>query len=309
MYESVIRCCLHSFFKSQNHNAMKKVKYSKVHRLANIKGDGTAPIYIRAYLEGKNKFFPTKLYVTPKQWDKRNLRVVNHPLQVKYNQHIRNLESKIENFELRVLQKDGRISLEKLADYDRDTIDISFTDFYKQQLKNPKLSHQSYTDQNQTFQKLESFRKTIHFNQVNYRLVSNFDAHLFGLGLHTNTVGKHHKNLKKYINLAIQFNYLSVNQNPYLRFVIKREPTERVFLLQDELDLVERMKIEDENDLMIRDFFLFCCWTGCRFKDASKLVGTSFLETKDGLILNYIAAKTKKPQRLEFITNSLLKVF
>ena len=118
---------------------MKKVKYARIYnydRTGNLKYNGTAQIYIRAYLDKRSKYFPTKISVTPKQWDKKNRCIINHPLQVRYNQAIRDLESKIENFELKLSLQGESLNLERLGDYDNEVVDISFTDFYLQQMEN-----------------------------------------------------------------------------------------------------------------------------------------------------------------------------
>ncbi len=309
LYKSDVYCCLHHFLMSQITIAMNKIKYARVYnydRTGNLKDDGTALIYIRAYFKGRNKFFPTGISVTPKQWDKKNRQIKNHPLQVRYNQVIRALETKLENFELKVFQKEGSISLEKLADYDNNTIDISFTDFYVQQLKNYALtkSHKTYTDNRQTFHKLEAYRKTIYFNEVNYKLIKGFDTYLHHLKLHINTIGKHHKNLKVFINQAIKFDYLDINKNPYKRFKIKRVPTQRTFLTEDELLTLEKLEVKNDRQAMIRDFFLFCSWTGLRLGDASRLTGENFHENNNVFIVEFTAQKTKKTHQL-----SLSKLF
>ena len=167
---------------SQIFNAMNKIQYARIYnydRTGQLRKNGTAAIYIRAYLNGRNKYFPTKVYVAPKQWDKKNRCIINHPNQVRYNQAIRALETKLENFELTVTQNEGSITLARLADYNQEHIDISFTDFYMQELRKAILSNDTYSDQNQTLDKLKAYRKTVYFSELNYRFINGFDSYLY----------------------------------------------------------------------------------------------------------------------------------
>lgn len=290
-----------SFIKSQNCNTMKKVKYARVYeynRRNKLNADGTAPILIRAYLRGKSKFFKTGIYLEPHQWDNKTLKVKKHPYQLKCEQLIRKLETALENFEWKLMEQGETVTLERLEGYKDGVVKITFTQFYWQELHNQKFSHKSYTDQNQTFEKLTAFRSQIYFNDVNYQFVKNFETYLYSLGLHTNTIGKHHKNLRKYINQAINFGYLKVEENPYRNFKIRSQPTERTFLTEEELEQMEKKIFDSEELNRVKDYFLFSCWTGLRYGDAAKLTGNNFEDTKEGFVLRFTAEKTNKPHRL-----------
>lgn len=281
----------------------KRVKYSRVFnydRTNKLRYDGTATIYIRAYLNSKNKYFPTGIYVRPSQWDKKNCRVINHPDQADLNFEISTMERDLASFETKVLQKVGQITLDKLADYKENDIDISFTQFYKDQLEKSNLAIETIRDQNQTFDKLSEFRKSIEFYEVNFELIDRFNSYLFKKGLQVNTVAKHHKNLRKYVNVAIKYKHIQPGDNPYLLFKIKKEKTDPLYLLEEELKLLETLDVNGEIDSFrkILDFYLFCCWTGARFEDANVLKAKNFTQTEKGLELYYKEKKTGKPRNL-----------
>ena len=75
-------------------------------------------------------------------------------------------------------------------------------------------------------------------------------------------------------------------------------PTERIFLDSKELSLIEKLELENDDKKRIRDFFLFCSWTGLRYSDASRLIIDNFSDGPDGFILSFTAEKTFKPHRL-----------
>ena len=282
---------------------MKKVKYAKVYnydRTGKLNSQGNAVIYIRAYLKGKSKYFSSGIYVSPIQWDRKNQKVFKHPNQLRLNQSIRDLETRLENFEMEVINREGEISLDRLALFDKEVVDTSFTEFYKYRLEEraSRISKQSFTDQRQTLEKLNAYRNIIYFHELTHKLISAFDSYLYSLGLHANTIAKHHKNLKTYINLAIDYSYLDINKTPYRTFKVRTIPTERIFLDQKELEQLEHLELEDDNKRMIRDFFLFCSWTGLRYSDASRILITNFNEDTNGFTLSFTSEKTNKPHRL-----------
>ena len=64
---------------SQKRVKMKKITFTPVFNLKNkLKKNGEAVITVKAYQNGRSKYFSTHLYVKPKQWDKRRLAVKNH---------------------------------------------------------------------------------------------------------------------------------------------------------------------------------------------------------------------------------------
>lgn len=276
------------------------IKYAIVYnfyRTNRLKKDGTASVIVRAYLNGRNKFFNSKVYVKPDQWDDENKRIINHPNSFYLNDQIRNQLQKMETYEFEVVRHEGAITLDRLTDYNKDFNNTSFIDFFQEQLEQSKLSRQSYTDQRQTLNKLQVYKKNVHFSELSFKLIKGFDAFLYRSGLRTNTIAKHHKNLKKYINLAIRFSYLDINKHPYKQFKIKKEPTERIYLTSYELEQFEMLKIPPGKDhwQTVKDFFLFCCYTGLRYSDASKLTVENLNITDNGIELYIKAQKTKKP--------------
>ena len=279
----------------------KRIKFSRVYnytRTKKLRQNGTAAVYVRAYLNGKNKYFNTGICVSPNQWDGKNQRIVKHPDQVNLNFDLSELEKKLGLLESNLIHQYGYATLDRMDDSQTVERDVSFTQFYKNRLDEQTNAAVTTSDQKQTYDKLVEFRKQIYFNEIDYKLVDQFDKFL-SKSLHVNTVAKHHKNLKKYIRLAIAYKILKPGDNPYLSFTIKKTPTSRLFLTESELDVLEKVKLKNETFRIMLDFYLFMCWTGLRFIDASRLVATDFTKTKDGIELFFTSKKTNKPHRLK----------
>lgn len=68
---------------------MEKVIYNLVfNRKKRLNAEGKALIQVEAYLNRQKKYFSTKIYVKPTQWDSKRKAVRNHPNMDELNQYI-----------------------------------------------------------------------------------------------------------------------------------------------------------------------------------------------------------------------------
>jgi len=268
-----------------------------------LKKDGTAPVYVLAYQKGgRRKYFKTGISIEPRQWSgKKQNPIVKHPRHRELNIRLSKQLNDMNGF---ILEKEKRylpINLQILGDYDNASIDLSFTEFYQNQVAASSNGVGSKTDQLQTLSYLKKLRPTIYFNELTKAFIHRFETLLVKSGLATNTRAKHHKNLKKFINLSIDFEYMDLNKNPYRGYKVKRQPTERIFLRLSEVEKLEQLTFQpDKKHLeLTRDFYLFSCWTGLRRSDMMALRPNHFIDTPEGFFYQKISIKTKKPHILK----------
>lgn len=282
---------------------LRKIKYTLVYNRQNkLNRYGEALIQIRAYQNGSPaRYFSTGIYLEPKFWDEKNKCIRNtHPNEFIWNKQIRERIEAMKTYENQMINRFGCFSVNALDDYETaEPEPTTFTEFMRREIENradiiesTKVSHR------QTLNKLLDFRKIVHFHELNFQLINNFDRYLLKQGLDVNGVDKHHKNLTTYINLAIRSEYLPADRNPYIKFKRKTEEPDRTWLEEAELAKLEEMTFSGERDrlLQARNFFLLCCYTGLRFSDVSKLSKKHLEETPEGLQIRFTATKTKKTQ-------------
>ncbi|BDS10881.1 site-specific integrase [Aureispira anguillae] len=275
------------------------IKFAIVYNSRNkkLRKDGTASVQIRAYLNKKRKYFATGIYVTPSQWCARNNKIVNHSNHFQYNAEIRRQLDELEAYALEWIKKHGSMTLEQLESYFKYEDVQSFTEFWKYELENDtKLTKITKKKHKTAFNYWVAYQKDVKFSELTYNLIHGFDTFLYAHKLHTNTVYTHHKQVKKYINQAIRRDLFDANKNPYLKFTPSTAPTERTVLSTDEVQRLEALTFkQDEFYLeLIRDMFLFSCYTGLRFSDTCAVRHKDIDQDKEGLILNIVAKKTSK---------------
>lgn len=77
---------------------------------------GVALVQVEAYLNRKKKYFSTKVYLRPDQWDAKKLLVKNHPNADALNRLIYEFMAMIEKRELELWQQGKPITLEILKE-------------------------------------------------------------------------------------------------------------------------------------------------------------------------------------------------
>ena len=120
---------------------MNKIIYSLVYnRKKCLNKKGMALVQVEAYLDRKKKYFSTRVYLKPEQWDTKKLVVKNHPNADALNRLIYEFVAAIEKKELELWQQGKRISLELLKNMlTTQENNSSFISFFKQEVTNSSL--------------------------------------------------------------------------------------------------------------------------------------------------------------------------
>jgi integrase len=107
------------------------------------------------------------------------------------------------------------------------------------------------------------------------------------------TLNKAIQRLRKVIKFAIVHDYL--DKDPFLLYKVKTVRKEIVFLTKDELSKLENHKFKIPRLQMIKDCFIFCCYTGLAFKEMSNLRKSNIVTEYDGY--KWIKMKRQKTNK------------
>lgn len=197
---------------------MIKIVYNLVYnRKGKLNKERKALLQIEAYWQGRRKYFSTNIYLYPEQWDSRRRMIKRHPNAVELNKRVWEFLYYIEEVELRLWQREKRISLELLKNAIRNrTEDDQFASFYLRETMDATVKKSTRNNHLTTWKKLKEFNEGIKFEEINYRFLLDFENFLYRSGCQVNTVAKHMRHLKRYINLAIKQGYGSIGKAPEL---------------------------------------------------------------------------------------------
>ncbi len=124
-------------------------------------------------------------------------------------------------------------------------------------------------------------RKDIPVSTFDFRIIKSFDVYLKSTyRVASNTAFCYHKIAKRVLNQAVAMNYLL--RNPYDSFTFTRKDGHRDFLTLQEVQTIQNKELTIPRMQLVRDIFVFACYTGLAYVDISKLYSGNIQKGNDG---------------------------
>lgn len=277
---------------------MEKMLLKAVHnRKGKLLPNGTALVQIEAYLRGKKKYFSTKVYLKPTDWDKKHRQVKTHvPNAIGLNKEIRSAIERFEDIELKTRNQGKPFTLDILTQLNNGELTNSFTDFMAKEIERSSNAPSTLVGHRVTLKSLKEFKHNVLFEELNYNLLDGFKRFLKDKSLHTNTINKYFRHIRTYTNLAIKRGLMDANAYPFRSFELESQETQRGYLTPEEIVLIENLTIPPEQKHLekVRDMFLFSCYTGLRFSDVTAITPENFVTENGKEYLRLTMQKVKQ---------------
>lgn len=245
----------------------------------------------------ERKVISTKIYILQYQWDVKNEQIINHAGALLLNLELNKIKTKYQELELNALRNGSLFTLEYLNSIlsgTKKSIIPTFNTFmYKAILTQTRLEVGTIKDHQKTYKLFTALFPAIKFEEFTIKHIVTFDNWLRTHKYAVSTIGNHHKNLKKYLNLAAVngiYEY-NVKDYPYTHFKVDRGGGTRCFLTEKELKLLETVILPEFLE-KYRKMFLFLCYTGLRISDFIRIEPSMFIE-------NVLILKPKKTSKHE----------
>ncbi len=259
-------------------------------------------IYIYQSNPRLKKYLSTGISVTTEQWNNKISEVQKHSNAPHMNKILRNALISLKDMAYSLQAKGQHLTSEKISSFLKGSSasNDSFVDFFKREI-DPNLKRGTRKEHQYTYNLLEEYSPNLVFSQINYSFVTGFDKFLrYEKGLKQNTIFKHHQHINRFIRLASLQELLDESKNPYKNFKSKKEKSDRISLSIDELLRIENMQTDRAYPELsvIKDMFLFSCYTGLRFSDVISLERKHLVESSDGVCVVKRMEKVPKPINL-----------
>lgn len=281
---------------------MGKIVYNLVYnRKKRLNKKGMALVQVEAYLDRKKKYFSTKVYLKPEQWDSRKLIVKNHPNAEALNRMIYEFMALIEKKELELWQQGRRVTLESLKEIlNANENCLSFIPFCRREVANSALKESTKRNHLSTLALLQEFKKDVTFSDLTFEFIASFECFLQSKGYHVNTIAKHMKHLKRHVNVAINKDYVEIQKYPFRKYKIRMVENKHTHLSPEELEKLEKLNLTGKyaKHQKTLDAFLFCCYAGMRYSDFVNLTPGNIVEQSQESWLIYKSIKTGTEVRL-----------
>jgi integrase len=233
--------------------------------------------------------YSTGEQINPKYWNPTSQRAKEtkqFPEYPEFNTRLDKIENAIKNVFRRLLNdgiQPNNILLKKeieneLSDHRLKPKKKSFLSFVESYITESALNKREGTIKvyNTTFKYLKEYSlkyKTIDFENITLEFYNHYTAFLAQEHLlSANTVGKHIKTIKSFMNEATE---RGINENLEFRkkkFKTIREESDTVYLSIKELQQFEKLNLSATPRLnKVRDLFLIGCYTGLRFSDFTQI--------------------------------------
>ncbi|MCG6190830.1 site-specific integrase [Maribellus maritimus] len=249
------------------------------------RSDGNCPVYVRCTCNGERFELSTGIFLPTESWDENLQRIKGKSVETKFlNNRIEKIRVKIQDIYNQLDSKGspfGALNIKnKLLGFKEEK---GLAEVYQMVIDGVEarlgkdFSYGTLKHYRTTIKRIKEFifttyrRKDIDLSMVDFSFINKYDIFLKSkkFKLKPNTVSGYHKHLRKVLNTAIAMNYLQ--RNPYNSFKIKHYQTNRDYLSLFELSQIRNKKISVERLNMIRDIFIFSCYTGLSYADIAKL--------------------------------------
>ena len=177
-------------------------------------------------------------------------------------------------------------------------------------IERSNISDSSKKAQRHTGALLKEFSPRYTLDDISLALVEEWDKFLHTKYDNLNTIAGHHKNLKKYLNMAYNDGVLSEEKfRNFKKFKAPKIKGSRGALMPEQVMAIESLEYPEFSLLdNVRNMFLFSCYTGLRISDVTGLEPQHIIsENSRGVLLKKPVYKLRHLDRM--ITLPIEKLF
>lgn len=247
--------------------------------------NGLLPIYVRLTVDGKRLEFSTKKFVEKSKWSNELSKMKGTSEEARsINSYLDLMKAKVLEVQMELLHRNEALTIENfkskiLGTEERQRMLVPIFQDHNNKIK--ELVGKEYAPG--TLERYTtSLKHTIEFMQWKYN-VSDIDItkidHAFITDYEfwlrsvrncaNNTAVKYLKNFNKIIKLCLANDWL--DKNPFANYKSKVKEVERVYLTEAEIQSIIEKDFKTERLSLVRDIFLFSCFTGLAYIDVKNL--------------------------------------
>ncbi len=247
---------------------------------------GETKIYVSIVLNKQRMKIATNLFVPISNWDSakgyprgsaieiKQLMMKLDEIKNKYFESYHSLLIKNKSFSVEDVKndflgiKDSQQTLLKIFQYHTDTT--------KNTLSESSKRHFGVTEKYFKEYLAKVYHVTdIPLSRLNLKFITDFEQFVYQKNANTtrpclhNSMMKHIIRFRKVVNIAIMNDWL--DKDPFMKFKSSYTPTNRGFLTLDELKAIEQLELENSRLRLVKDMFVFSCYTGLAYVDVMNL--------------------------------------
>jgi integrase len=283
--------------------------------------DGKTPIYARITVNGSRIDLSVKRSIEPGNWNaNKGMAKGSREEIVRLNNFLEQYRSGIvESYQTLLLQKKlitaelvkNKFIGEDQADFTLCKL-MHYHNTEQTQVLEPGTMKNYYTTQKYIKEFLKERFKTSdkYLSELTYKFITDFEYYLRNRkpekgqkALQTNGVMKHIERFCKMVNLAVRLEW--IERNPFHAYQLKFEKVERDYLTKEELAGIEEKQFHIVRLQVVKDLFVFSCYTGLAYIDVFNLTPANLIEKSGKLWIMTNRQKTNEPVRVPLLPKAL----
>jgi len=253
-------------------------------------------IYLRVTVDGIPKETSTKHKWDIQRWDQKTERAIGTKEDAKtLNFFLDSLVTKISQCKTELLNNDRTITSQKIIDNVLGKIAPKAKVLEEFQLHNDEMfalvpkefapgTHERYVTARshvKEFIKFKYNQDDLEFRELDFQFIKDYEHYLKTVRkCNNNTTLKYISNFKKIILNAIDKEIIT--KDPFAKFKGKKNKTMKKPISSEELSILENHEFSSERLTVVRDIFVFQCYTGLAYIDAFQLKKTDIKIGIDG---------------------------
>lgn len=275
---------------------IRKIRYRLVYnRNRQINARGEALVQIEMQLNGERRYFSTKVYLRPDQWDGNY--AINHPLADEINRFLFNELINAQKLEFDYIQhgKYPSLKMMKTAIVTNISVSAPFGEFVRRvNDASTDRSEQTKAGYESLIRQVEKFCGQITIEDIDLDWINRFVNWSKGQQLSINTIIGRLKSLRAIMNEAVKRKLIKREDDPFLLYKIPSMKARDEFLLYQEVIAISNTEMKTFRERRIRDCFVFACCTGFRFSDLNTLTKNHIVDMEGHKWIIKKPLKTKK---------------
>jgi len=247
--------------------------------------DGLIPIYIRVTVKGERIELSTKRYTLPEKWSVEGSCMKGTSAESKAtNSFLDSLKAKVYDYQQQLIREDEIVNAENMRNkiLGIDKMSHMLIGIFQQHNDEIKaligkdyaaatlVRYETSLKHTVNFLKWKYKISDIDIRKIDHEFITSYEFYLKSVcKCCQNTTSKYIKNFGKIIRICLANGWLQ--KNPFVNYKSKVVEVERPFLSQDEIETMFNKVFATDRLNLVKDIFLFSCFTGLAYSDVKKL--------------------------------------
>lgn len=246
---------------------------------------GLLPIYIRLTVDGERLEFSSKKFIEKSKWSDDLSKMKGSSEEARsINNYLDSVKSQIIDIQMTLTHKKEALNIENFRKrlFDETDSQRMFLPIYRDH--NNRI--ESLLGNGYAPGTLERFKislkhveefliwkfniKDIAIDKIDFALITDFEFYLRSeKSCSNNTAVKYVRNFRKIIKICLSNDWLE--KDPFVKYDGKMKEVETEFLTEEEIQSIYSRKFRTPRLELVRDIFIFCCFTGLAYVDVKGL--------------------------------------